>query len=148
MSTNSSQRSRMTTSAQRIPHLADLRGYTILVLEDDPDTLELLRAILNACGARVLLADTTHHARGYLHTLRPDLVVSDLALPSEDGLAFVRWLRGHRDPDVARMPVVAATAIYEDYPPTPATHFAASLRKPIPIDAFSRAVAHLRRQRA
>src|SRR5437868_14900104 len=98
MSTNSGQRSRMTTIAQRIPHLADLRGYTILVLEDDPDTLELLRAIVNDCGARVLLADTTHHARVYLHTLRPDLVGSHLALPSEDAPAFVLWLRGHRAP--------------------------------------------------
>ena len=147
MSTNSGQRSRMTTSAQRIPHLADLRGYTILVLEDDPDTLELLRAILNACGARVLLADSTQHARGYLHTLRPDLVVSDLALPSEDGLAFLRWLRGHRDPDVARIPVVAVTAFYEDYPPTRATDFAAYFRKPIPIDGFCRTVADLLRER-
>ena len=137
----------MTTSAQRTSELADLRGFTILVLEDDPDTLELLRAILSACGARVLLADSTQHARGYLHTLRPDLVVSDLALPSEDGLAFLRWLRGHRDPDVARIPVVAVTAFYEDYPPTRAMDFAAYFRKPIPIDGFCRRVADLLRER-
>src|SRR6267143_5292387 len=99
---NNDYRSSMATSTQRISDLADLRGFTILVLEDDPDTLELLRAILSACGARVLLADSIHHARGYLQILRPDLVVSDLALPSEDGLAFLRWLRGQRDPDVAR----------------------------------------------
>src|SRR5260370_40708022 len=111
----------MTTSAQRPPDRADLRGFTILVLEDDPDTLELLRAILSACGARVLLADSIQHAKGYLHTLRPDPVVSDLPLPSEDGLAFLRWLRGQRDPDRARIPVVAVTAFYEDYPPTRAT---------------------------
>src|SRR5207249_6020113 len=48
---------RMSTNAQRASKLVDLRGFTILVLENDPDTLELLRAILDACGARVLLAD-------------------------------------------------------------------------------------------
>jgi len=147
MNTNGDHRSSMTTSAQRISDLANLRGFTILVLEDDPDTLELLRAILSACGARVLLADSIHHARGYLQTLRLDLVVSDLALPSEDGLAFLRWLRGQRDPDVARTPVVAVTAFYEDYPPTRATDFAAYFRKPIPIDAFCRTVADLLHER-
>jgi len=133
----------MSTNAQRTSKLVDLRGFTILVLENDPDTLELLRAILDACGARVLLADTVQHARGYLHTLRPDLIVSDLALPTEDGLAFVRWLRGRRDLDVARIPVVAVTAFYEDYPATRATDFAAYFRKPIPIDEFCRTVAEL-----
>src|SRR6267142_4164161 len=104
----------MTTSAQRTPHLADLRGFTILVLEDDDDTLELLRSILSACGARVLLASTAQHARGYLQTMRPDLIVSDLALPHEDGLAFASWLRRHPHADVARLPVVAVTSYYED----------------------------------
>ena len=137
----------MTTIAQKTSELADLRGFTILVLEDDPDTLELLRTILSACGARVLLADSIHHARGYLQTMRPDLVVSDLALPTEDGLAFLRWLRGQRDPDVARIPVVAVTAFYEDYPQTRATDFAAYFRKPIPIDGFCRTVADLLRER-
>ncbi len=144
---NNDYRSSMATSTQRISDLADLRGFTILALEDDPDTLELLRAILSACGARVLLADSIHHARGYLQTLRPDLVVSDLALPSEDGLAFLRWLRRQRDPDVARIPVVAVTAFYEDYPPTRATDFAAYFRKPIPIDGFCRTVADLLHER-
>src|SRR5438552_18637658 len=115
----------MTTSAQRTSKLVDLRGFTILVLENDPDTLELLRAILDACGARVLLADTVQHARGYLHTLRPDLIVADLALPTEDDLAVGRWLRDRRDLDVARSPVVAAPASYERAPATRPTGYPA-----------------------
>jgi CheY-like chemotaxis protein len=118
--------------------LADLRGFTILVLEDDPDTLELLRSIFTACGARVLLASSVQHARGYLQTLRPDLIVSDLAMPSEDGLAFMRWLRSHPQPDVARLPAIAVTAFYEDYPPARATDFGAYFQKPVPIDALCR----------
>src|SRR5438445_7431787 len=100
----------MSTNAQRASKLVDLRGFTILVLENDRDTLELLRAILDACGARVLLADTVQHARGYLPTLRPDLLVSHRAPPTEDGLPFGRWLGGRRDLHVARLPVLAVRA--------------------------------------
>jgi CheY-like chemotaxis protein len=135
--------STLNARAQASSKLADLRGFTIIVLEDDPDTLELLRTILSACGARVLLADSVQHARGYLHTLRPDLIVSDLALPTEDGPAFVRWLRRLPDPDIAWIPVVAVTAFYEDYPVTRARDFAAYFRKPIAIEAFCRTVADL-----
>jgi DNA-binding response OmpR family regulator len=126
--------------------LADLRKTTILVVEDDPDTLELLRSIFSACGARVLLASTVQHARGYLQTLRPDLVVSDLALPHEDGVAFVRWLRGQPAPALARLPVVAVTAFYEEYPPNRAHDFAAYFRKPIPIEDFCLTVEALIRK--
>jgi|SRR2546425_6969657 len=129
-----------TTAASR---LADLRGVTILVLEDDDDTLELLRSILSACGARVLLASTAQHARGYLQTMRPHLIVSDLALPHEDGLAFASWLRRHPHPDVAGLPIVAVTAYYEDYPRARAKDFAAYFQKPLAIDEFCRTVADL-----
>jgi DNA-binding response OmpR family regulator len=123
--------------------LADLRGATILVIEDDPDTLELLRLVLTACGARVLLASTVQHARGYLQTVRPHLIVSDLALPSEDGVAFARWLRRRPDAGVARLPVIAVTAFYEDYPPALARDFAAYFRKPLPIEELCRTAAGL-----
>lgn len=133
----------MVASAERSSRLADLTGFTILVLEDDPDTVELLRSIFTACGARVLLASSVQGARGYLQTLRPDLIVSDLALPSEDGLAFVRWLRGHADPEVARLPAIAVTAFYEDYPRARATDFSAYFQKPVPIDELCRTAARL-----
>jgi CheY-like chemotaxis protein len=133
----------MPASAAHSSRLADLRGFTILVLEDDPDTLELLRSIFNACGARVLLASSVQNARGYLQTLRPDLIVSDLALPTEDGLAFMRWLRSHPHPEVARLPAIAVTAFYEDYPRTRAQDFSAYFQKPVPIDDICRTAARL-----
>jgi CheY-like chemotaxis protein len=112
--------------------LPSLEGRTILVIDDDPDALELLHLILESCGATVLTASTTMHARGYLLTVTPDLIVCDLSLPREDGLAFIRGV-----------PAVAVTAFYEDYPPTLAHEFSAYFQKPVDIDALTRAIASL-----
>jgi CheY-like chemotaxis protein len=123
--------------------LPSLEGRTILVVDDDADALELLRMILESCGARVQAASTATHARGYLLSSTPDLIVCDLALPREDGLAFIRSVRASSNPALARVPAVAVTAFYEDYPPTQALEFAAYFQKPIDIDALTRAIAAL-----
>jgi CheY-like chemotaxis protein len=133
----------MQVSAAKAHRFPSLAGFTVLVLEDDEDTMELLRAVLGACGARVLLASSSVHARGYLQTNRPDLIVSDLAMPHEDGPSFVRWLRNHPEPAIAHLPVVAVTAFYEDYPPARARDFAAYFRKPVPIDELVGTLADL-----
>ena len=123
--------------------LPSLKGRTILVVDDDPDALELLHMILESCGAKVLAAASTMHARGYLLTATPDLIVCDLALPREDGPAFMRSVRAAANPGLARVPAVAVTAFYEDYPPTRALEFTAYFQKPIDIDALTRTIASL-----
>jgi len=65
--------------------LPDLKGFTILVIEDDPDGLQLLTTAITACGARVLTASDTTIARGHLDTVKLDLLVTDLGLPGETG---------------------------------------------------------------
>ena len=132
--------SRKTDPAGTLP---SLKGRTILVIDDDPDALELLHMILESCGAKVLAAATSMHARGYLLTATPDLIVCDLALPREDGPSFMRSVRSSPNPELARVPAVAVTAFYEDYPPTQALEFAAYFQKPIDIDALTRTIASL-----
>lgn len=128
--------------------LPDLTGHTILVVDDDPDALELLHTILESCGATVLAASTTLHARGYLLTVTPDLIICDLALPREDGLSFMRGVRASMNAAVARVPAIAVTAFYEDYPPMSAQEFTAYFQKPIDIDALTRTIASLLPPRA
>jgi hypothetical protein len=53
--------------------------------------LELLHTVLESCGAKVLGASTTLHARGYLLTVTPDMIVCDLALPREDRRCWYVW---------------------------------------------------------
>ena len=114
-------------------------------MDDDPDALDLMHLILESCGARVLAASTAMHARGYLQTITPDLIVCDLALPREDGPSFVQTVRRSVNPALARVPAVAITAFYEDYPPTRALEFAAYFQKPIDIDALTQTVAAILR---
>jgi CheY-like chemotaxis protein len=138
-------RSRWFPSRRNEPRTAlpRLDGSTILVIDDDPDALELLHTILESCGAKVLGASSTVHARGYLLTATPDLIICDLALPREDGLAFIRGVRSSPNAALARVPAIAVTAFYEDYPATRAQEFAAYFQKPIDIDALTRTVASL-----
>jgi CheY-like chemotaxis protein len=128
--------------------LPNLKGRTILVVDDDRDALELLHMILESCGATVQAASTTMHARGYLLASTPDLIVCDLALPREDGPAFMRSVRASANPALGRVPAVAVTAFYEDYPPTLALEFAAYFqnRRVLPeADRHRRAHPHDRR---
>ena len=79
-------------SAQMVD-LPNLSGIKVLLVEDDPDTVEVTVAALRQCGASVWSATVAEEARPLLAEVVPDVVICDLALPREDGIAFVRWLR-------------------------------------------------------
>ncbi len=87
-----------------------LAALTVLVVDDDADARQLLRAIVEANGARVLDADTPATARERL-TEPIDLIVSDIGMPGENGYAFLRALRAD---EIAaqrrRTPAIAVTA--------------------------------------
>src|SRR4051812_19148262 len=70
-----------------------LDGVTILLLEDTPDARLYISRLLMRAGARVLCTDSALKAREILANQRPDLIVSDIAMPDEDGLEFMRRLR-------------------------------------------------------
>jgi CheY-like chemotaxis protein len=79
--------------------LADLANLIILVVDDDDDTLELVAKLLEDRNARVLRASDASQAFEELQRVRPDLLVSDIGLPGEDGCTMmerVRALPGER----------------------------------------------------
>ncbi len=79
---------------------------TILVIEDDPDQLELARLVLSKAGYIVRLAPHAEAGlRSVAHDGLPDLIVADIHLPHMDGLEFVRQLRAAG----GRMPILAYT---------------------------------------
>ena len=71
----------------------NLRNIHILVLDDHQDTLEVFRTALESCMANVLTARTARDAVTILKTVRLDAIISDLAMPGEDGLGVVDQLR-------------------------------------------------------
>jgi signal transduction histidine kinase len=89
-----------------------LTGLKVLIVEDDSDSRELVVRCLGELGATVLAAVSAADARQKISTDRPDAIVSDIGMPDEDGLAFLRSLR--KQPEHARIPAIALTAYASD----------------------------------
>ncbi len=70
-----------------------LRGLSILVVDDNPDDREFVRTSLEQYGAVVRTAASAQEARERFRRDRPDVVVSDLVMPDEDGLELIRQIR-------------------------------------------------------
>jgi CheY-like chemotaxis protein len=82
----------------------------VLVVDDEPAALQILTALLEQSRARVLTAATTTEAIKIVEETRPDVIVSDIAMPGEDGHAFLRRLRALPQERGGRTPAVALTA--------------------------------------
>jgi len=131
------------TSVQLRP--IDLADIHVLVVEDYEDTLELFRSALQAFGAKVLTARTARDALTVLKTVRVNVMVSDLAMPGEDGLWLIQQLRRLRSEQGGSIPAIAVTAHRERYTSERVTNFGfeAFLTKPVDPFDLSRTVAAL-----
>jgi PAS domain S-box-containing protein len=120
-----------------------LDGLMVLVVDDEPDARRLLRAILNEAGADVCIAASVPEAIGCCQSQTPDVVVSDIAMPGEDGYALVSHLR--RDPSCANVPALALTAFAgrDDQRKAIATGFNRHMAKPVTPRELIHAVAAL-----
>jgi two-component system, cell cycle response regulator DivK len=113
----------------------------ILVVEDNPLNLKLIRDVLSVVGYDVVAATSGEDGVRLAHECAPDLVLMDLQLPGIDGVEALRRLR--RDPAVADTPVVAVTAfaMREDRERAYANGFDGYLAKPISIRSLPTQVA-------
>jgi PAS domain S-box-containing protein len=87
-----------------------LSGLHILIVDDEGDTRELLRALLEGCEAHVILATSAAEGLARLREERPDVLVSDIGMPEADGYDFIRQIRALRPEEGGRTPAVALTA--------------------------------------
>jgi PAS domain S-box-containing protein len=94
--------------AQR--HAQPLSGVKVLVVDDDADARESVSLALAQCGAKTAAVGSAREALQMLHEFRPDVLVSDIGMPGEDGYAFIRRVRAISAHDVAHVPAVALTA--------------------------------------
>jgi PAS domain S-box-containing protein len=90
------------------PHQLD--GVRVLVVEDDEDSREVLSEILVNAGAHVRAAASADEAWEVLHQSRPDIMVSDIAMPHDDGYALLRRVRTLPKERGGDVPAVAVTA--------------------------------------
>ncbi|WP_326542449.1 ATP-binding response regulator [Pseudorhodoferax sp.] len=91
--------------------LAGLSGRRVLVVEDDRDAAEMLGHILEDRGAQIAIAGDHDSGLQALEAQRPDLLVSDIGLPGQDGYALIRrWRALEAERDLPRLPAIALTA--------------------------------------
>ena len=118
--------------------LPTLDALRVLLVDDEPDTVEVMRTILRAAGATVHSAVTVAHALELAAAFNPHVIVSDIAMPGEDGFHFLRRLD-------ASIPVLAITgkSAPADRDTILAAGFSAYLAKPIEPEELIRAIAEL-----
>jgi PAS domain S-box-containing protein len=86
-----------------------LGGVRVLVVDDDPDARESVSTALAQCGARTAAVGSAREALQMLAAFRPDVLVSDIGMPGEDGCALIRRVRSIDEHGVGDVPAVALT---------------------------------------
>ena len=87
-----------------------LDGLRVLVVDDEPDTRDLLRAGLGQCGAEVTAVGSSAEALEAIAAGAPDLLISDIGMPGEDGYELIRRVRVLPRDAGGRVPAIALTA--------------------------------------
>ncbi len=120
-----------------------LKDLRILVVEDEKDTRELLVMALEGCGARVTSAVSVPEALAAFERAAPDVIVSDIGLPGEDGYSFIRKVRARNGG--GRVPAAAVTAYAgaEDRRRALESGFQTHLAKPVDPSELVATVARL-----
>jgi CheY-like chemotaxis protein len=118
---------------------SDLEGRTVLVVDDNEDTRHLLGVMLEAHGAKVSTAGSVAEARTELTRELPDVLITDLAMPVEDGFGLLEYCRFNANPRLQTLPILALTGYggQKDHDRVLAAGFDAYLPKPVdPADVW------------
>ena len=123
----------------------DLSGLRVLLVDDEPDTLEILRMILSQFGASVRGAGSTPEAMNTFLEWKPDVLVSDLGMPEEDGYALIEKVRALKPEQGCDIPAAALTAHVreEDRALALAAGYQIHIKKPVDPARLALAVANL-----
>ena len=123
----------------------DLNGLRVLVVDDDPDTLEVLRLMLSQYGAEVRTAASSVSALEIFLDWTPNVLVSDIGMPNEDGYALIGKIR-HLSPEKGgNVPAAALTAYVRQRDKQQALDagFQTHISKPVEQATLAEAVARL-----
>jgi signal transduction histidine kinase/CheY-like chemotaxis protein len=127
-------------SAERVA----LEQTSVLLVDDDADTLEFLARILRDRGVTVTTASSALEALEFLATDRPELLISDIGMPNMDGFELLRRVRSVHP--ASELPAIAITAFAraEDRERTRDAGFQVHIAKPVNVAALLAAIANLR----
>jgi signal transduction histidine kinase len=119
-------------------------GLDLLLVDDSPDTVSVLGHLLEARGFRVRLAGGVAEALAAARAAAPDVVLTDIGMPGQDGYDLLRQLRG--DERLRSIPVIAATGYVGSHEQEQMAQagFAAALSKPFDLDELLATLARVR----
>jgi PAS domain S-box-containing protein len=126
-----------------------LTGLKILVVDDEMDARELLTTLLKQSGAEVMTAASAQEAMALIRQCsseqRPDVLVSDIGMPGEDGYMLIRQIRALAPNQGGRIPAIALTAYArtEDRIKALASGFQSHVPKPVEPIEFITVLANL-----
>ena len=128
---------------------AILRGLRVLVVDDDEDSRHLVSRILEECGSQVLIASTVRDALSLIDQSPIDVLVSDIAMPGEDGFELIRQLRAMPGAIAGQLPAIALTAYTraEERRQLLLAGYASHVPKPVEPAELVSVVAHAARAR-
>jgi PAS domain S-box-containing protein len=96
--------------ADEVTFPSEIQGLHVLVLDDERDTRDIAQAVLEQGGATVTLVSSVTEALEAIASRRPDVIISDIAMPDEDGYVFIEKLRALPREQGGRIPAIALTA--------------------------------------
>jgi PAS domain S-box-containing protein len=91
-------------------HPVSLESMRMLVVEDEPDTRDFLKRLLETHGAIVATAASADEALTAFQQERPDILISDIGLPDTDGYELMQRMRQAEGPRGSKVPAIALTA--------------------------------------
>jgi CheY-like chemotaxis protein len=114
----------------------DLMGLKVLVVDDEIDSLELIKIFLEHCGAHVQTADSADAALKTFDDVVPDVLISDIGMPGSDGYELIEKIRAFSPDRGGKIPAVALTAYARSEDKTRALRsgFQTHLTKPVEME--------------
>jgi signal transduction histidine kinase/DNA-binding response OmpR family regulator len=122
-----------------------LDGIRALIVDDDVDTCEMLNFALQQWGAETKTSNSVEEAFAALAAWQPDVVLTDINMPGEDGYTLINRLRSLATKEGSGIPVIALTAMAraEDSEQALSSGFQLHLSKPVDVDQLAEAIINL-----
>ena len=89
---------------------SEIAGVKVLVVDDEPDARALVQRFLEDCDAEVFTAGSVNDAIRHMHTASPQVLVSDIGMPGQDGFSLIRHIRALPEQQGGNIPAIALTA--------------------------------------
>ncbi|PSB02754.1 response regulator [Merismopedia glauca] len=127
----------------------DLTGIRVVLVDDDPDTRELLAFILKEYGAEAMVVASAGEVLTLLESFKPDILVTDIGMPDMDGYTLLRQVRSLPPERGGQVPAIATTAYarMEDRQQALTAGFQKHIAKPIDPSKLVAAISDLLSQR-